>query len=116
MTQLAQPAARSPFGWRFLAPLMWGSALNPVNSSIIATALTGIGTSLHVGIGATATLVSGLSRASAVSQPTMGKLAGRLGARRVFLAGMIIVAVGGAVGWVSPRNRLLAAPTGRLRC
>ena len=102
MTQLAQPAARSPFGWRFLAPLMWGSALNPVNSSIIATALTGIGTSLHVGIGATATLVSGLYLASAVAQPTMGKLAGRLGARRVFLAGMIIVAVGGAVGWVAP--------------
>src|ERR1700753_3013051 len=102
MTQLAQPAARSPFGWRFLAPLMWGSALNPVNSSIIATALAGIGTSLHVGIRAAASLGSGLYLASAVAQPAMGKLAGRLGARRMFLAGMMIVAVGGVVGWGGP--------------
>src|SRR6202012_2748364 len=114
MTQMTQPAARSPFGWRFLAPLMWGSALNPVNSSIIATALAGIGTSLHVGIGATASLVSGLYLASAVAQPAMGKLAGRLGARRMFLAGMGIAGavpaalglpVGGLlVGWAGWRS------------
>src|SRR6201992_2001487 len=110
MTQLAQPAARSPFGWRFLAPLMWGSALNPVNSSIIATALTGIGTGLHVGIGATASLVSGLYLASAVAQPAMGKLAGRLGARPMFLAGMVIVAVAAVVGWVAPGIGGLLAP------
>lgn len=38
----------NPFGWRFTAPLMLGSTLNPINSSLMATALVGM--SLLVGI------------------------------------------------------------------
>lgn len=33
----------NPLGWRFTAPLLLGSTLNPINSSMIATALVGIG-------------------------------------------------------------------------
>jgi MFS family permease len=101
VTQTARASSTNPFDWRFVAPLMWGSALNPINSSIIATALVGIGSDLHVGIGSTAVLVSGLYLASAVAQPTMGKLAGWFGARTIFVVGMAVVALGGVVGGLS---------------
>jgi hypothetical protein len=41
-------------------PLVMGSALNPVNSSVIATALVPIAVALHVPVGRTSILVSSL--------------------------------------------------------
>ncbi|MFD7289323.1 MFS transporter [Streptomyces sp. NPDC059863] len=87
-----------PFAWTFTAPLYVGSSLNPINSSIIATALVPIATELHVSVGSTAVLVSSLYLASAVAQPTAGKLAEVLGARRIFLSGIVVVLLGGVVG------------------
>ncbi|MFF3559281.1 MFS transporter [Streptomyces sp. NPDC002574] len=53
---------------------------------------------LGVPIGRTAALVTALYLASAVAQPTAGKAAEVFGPRRVFLAGIVLVAVGGLVG------------------
>jgi MFS family permease len=78
--------------------LFIGSALNPVNSSLIATALVPIAHGLNVSIGQTAALVTALYLASAVAQPTAGKAAEVFGPRRVFLIGIVLVAVGGLVG------------------
>ncbi len=91
-----------PFGWRFTAPLLLGSTLNPINSSMIATALVGIGIDMHTGPGATATLISVLYLCSAVAQPTMGKLSTIFGPRRIFLTGVIILLIGGVVGTFAP--------------
>src|ERR1700733_9356246 len=88
----------SPFSWRFTTPLFIGSALNPVNSSLIATALLPIAHGLGVPLGQTAALVTALYLASAIAQPTAGKAAEVFGPRRVFLAGIILVAIGGLVG------------------
>lgn len=85
-------------GWRFVTPLALGSALNPINSSIIATALVPIGTAFHVGLSTTAGLVAILYLASSIGQPTMGKLAEHFGPRRVFLAGLALILAGGVVG------------------
>jgi predicted MFS family arabinose efflux permease len=93
---------RKPFGWRFIAPLLLGSTLNPINSSMIATALVGIGVDMHVGAGATASLISVLYLFSAVCQPTMGKLSRSFGPRRVFLTGVIILFVAGVIGAAAP--------------
>jgi MFS family permease len=87
-----------PFSWRFTAPLFIGSALNPVNSSLIATALVPIAHGLGVSIGQTAALVTALYLASAIAQPTAGKAAEVFGPRRVFLVGIGLVIVGGLVG------------------
>ncbi|HEV7183035.1 MAG TPA: MFS transporter [Leifsonia sp.] len=87
-----------PFSWRFTTPLFIGSALNPINSSMIATALVPIAIGLHVPIGQTASLVTALYLASAIAQPTAGKLAAVFGARRVFLTGIVLVILGGVVG------------------
>jgi predicted MFS family arabinose efflux permease len=94
--------SRKPFGWRFTAPLLLGSTLNPINTSMLATALVGIGTDFHESPGTTASLVSILYLFSAVSQPTMGKLSTVFGPRRIFLTGVGILLVGGIVGAAAP--------------
>jgi MFS family permease len=86
------------FAWRFVTPLFVGAALNPVNSSIIATALVPIARAMHVSVASTTVLVSALYLASAIAQPTAGKLAEEFGPRRVFLTGVVLVLVGGVLG------------------
>lgn len=87
-----------PFSWRFTTPLFLGSALNPINSSVIATALVPIAHGIGIPVGRTATLVAALYLASAIAQPTAGKIAEVFGPRRVFLTGIVMVLVGGIIG------------------
>nr|WP_202466898.1 MFS transporter [Streptomyces sp. SID4951] len=75
-----------------------GSAINAINTSLIATALVPIAAAVHVSVGRTAVLVSALYLACAIAQPMGGKLAEEFGPRRVFLAGIVIVLAGGTVG------------------
>jgi MFS family permease len=88
----------NPFSWRFTTPLFIGSALNPINSSLLATALVPIAHGIGVPNGQTAALVASLYLASAIAQPTAGKVAEVFGPRRVFLAGILMVAFGGIIG------------------
>ncbi|MGY2896369.1 MFS transporter [Deinococcus sp. UYEF24] len=85
-----------------LTTLLIGTVLNPINSSLIATALTPIGRDLHVGADQTAWLVSSLYLVAAVGQPLMGRLADLFGPRRVFMFGLVTAAVGGVVGGLAP--------------
>ncbi|QIY65746.1 MFS transporter [Streptomyces sp. RPA4-2] len=96
-----------PFAWTFTTPLYVGSSLNPINSSIIATALVPMAADLHVSVGSTAVLVSSLYLASAVAQPTAGKLAEVLGPRRIFLYGIVLVLLGGLVGGLGQNLAML---------
>jgi MFS family permease len=88
---------------------MLGSSLNPINSSIIATTLIAIGHTFHAGAASTIWLVSTLYLASAIGQPTMGRLAQRLGPRRVFVTGLVLVGIGGALGTVAQNLPTLIA-------
>jgi len=90
--------SETAFGWRFMTPMFIGSALNPINSSIIATALVSISIAIHVSVGQTVVLVAALYLASTIAQPTAGKLSEVFGPRRVFLAGILAVLLGGIVG------------------
>ena len=103
------PAGRNAFSWRFTTPLFMGSALNPVNSSLIATALVPIAAAMHVSVGRIAVLVSALYLASSIAQPTAGKLSEEFGPRRVFLAGITTVLIGGVVGGVGQNLTTLIA-------
>ena len=87
------------FGPRFVAATSFGSVLNPINSSIIAVALVSIGHAFGVTTAAATWLVSVLYLATAVGQPTMGRLADLIGPRRIYLTGTVAVAAGGALGW-----------------
>ncbi|MFF4951098.1 MFS transporter [Streptomyces chattanoogensis] len=97
------------FGARLMTPLLLGSLLNPLNSTMIATALVAIGRDFRVGPADTAWLLSAMYLASAVGQPSMGRLADRVGPRRVFVAGALMVCAAGLIGALAPVFTVLIA-------
>jgi MFS family permease len=95
------------FGFTFVAPLALGSCLNPINSTMIATALVPISHSLNVSAAEAGWLIAALYLASAIAQPTMGRLADLFGPRRVLLSALTLVALSGVVGWLSSSLNVL---------
>ena len=96
------PARADGFGAGFLAPLLLASTLNPLNSSILATGLVSIARDMHVSPPSATSLVAVMYLSSAISQPAMGKVSLRWGARLVFVYGLAVVVIGAALGVVAP--------------
>ncbi|MFE2536571.1 MFS transporter [Streptomyces sp. NPDC059371] len=97
------------FDRRLIAPMVLGTVLNPVNSSMIAVALVPIGRALGASPAETAWLVSGLYLATAVGQPVIGRLVDLYGPRRLYLVGTAMVGVAGLLGALSPNLGALVA-------
>ncbi|MFJ7244730.1 MFS transporter [Kitasatospora sp. NPDC098652] len=97
-----QAAPGDGFDRRLLAPMVLGSVLNPINSSMIAVALVPVGTAFGAPPAETAWLVSGLYLATAVGQPVIGRLVDTYGPRRLYLAGTALVGLAGLVGVLAP--------------
>jgi MFS family permease len=95
---MSREERNEPFSWRFTLPLYLGSTLNPINSSLIATALVPIANAMHVAVGQVASLVAAVYLTSAVAQPAAGKLAEVFGPRRVFLVGTLCILAAGIIG------------------
>lgn len=74
--------------------------LNPINSSLIATAIVPIAAAVGVSVGRSAVLTSALYLATAIARPTAGKLAEVFGASRILLTGIGAAVLGGLVGGV----------------
>lgn len=87
--------------------MILGSILNPVNSSMIAVALIPIGMAFGAPPSQTAWLVSALYLATAVGQPTVGRLVDIYGPRRLFLAGTALVGIAGVLGALAPSLGIL---------
>ncbi|WP_439689353.1 MFS transporter [Curtobacterium sp. SP.BCp] len=77
--------------------MLVGPLLNPINTTMVSVALAPISRDLGIGAAQAIWLVAALYLASAVAQPTMGKLADRFGPKKVFLSGLVIVGVAGVV-------------------
>ncbi|MFF8531000.1 MFS transporter [Streptomyces sp. NPDC015532] len=106
------PARHRPpdrFDRRLIAPMVLGTVLNPVNSSMIAVALVPIGRALGASPAETAWLVSGLYLATAVGQPVIGRLVDLYGPRRLYLVGTAMVGVAGLLGALAPNLGALVA-------
>jgi MFS family permease len=101
------PAQRSHFGFCFVAPLALGSTLNPINSTMISTALTPIAMAFNATVAQTGWLIAGLYLTSAIAQPTMGRLADLFGPRRIYLISLVVVALAGVAGTLAPTLTLL---------
>ena len=111
------PAQRSHFGFCFVAPLALGSTLNPINSTMISTALTPIAMAFNATVAQTGWLIAGLYLTSAIAQPTMGRLADLFGPRRIYLISLGVVALAGVVGALAPTLALLVGAHVRIsRC
>lgn len=83
-------------------PIMLASMQNPLNSSLILTALIPIGNEFHAGPLQTGWLIAGLYLSSAIAQTPIGKFVDLLGARRTLLVGLAIAIVAGVMGAFAP--------------
>nr|WP_229928903.1 MFS transporter [Kitasatospora xanthocidica] len=90
-----------------IAPMVLGSVLNPVNSSMIAVALVPVGAAFGAPPAETAWLVTGLYLATAIGQPVIGRLVDTHGPRRLYLAGTAMVGAAGLLGALAPSLWLL---------
>jgi MFS family permease len=86
---------------RVVLPVVLGTLLNALNSSMIAVALVSIQGEFHAGA-EVVWLISGLYLATAVAQPTMGRLADQFGPRRVFNTGLVLVTVASVAAPFAP--------------
>ncbi|TPW71828.1 MFS transporter [Schumannella sp. 10F1B-5-1] len=87
---------------RLYAPLIIGTILNPINSSIVAVALVPIAAAFGVPASQAAWLVSGLYLATSIGQPLAGRLVDALGAKPVFLVGAALTMAAGVLGALAP--------------
>ncbi len=101
--------AEAGFDRRLIPPMMLGSVLNPVNSTVIAVALVPIGAAFGAPPSQTAWLVSALYLATALGQPVVGRLIDIFGPRRLFLISTGLVGVAGVVGALAPGLGVLVA-------
>ena len=97
-----RPAPDDRFDRRLILPMVLGSVLNPVNSSMLAVALIPIGAALGAPPAQTAWLVSGLYLATAIGQPVVGRLVDLYGPRPLYLAGSALVGISGLLGALAP--------------
>lgn len=77
--------------------LSLGTVLNPLNSSMIAVALISLQHDFSVDVETVTWVITAFYLTSAAGQPLMGRFADRFGPRRLFLFGMVIVAIGCAL-------------------
>jgi MFS family permease len=100
-------SAQEGFDRKLLAPLISGSILNPINTTMIAVALVPIGVAFGEPASATAWLVSSLYLATAIGQPVVGGLIDRYGPRRLFLPATALVGIAGIIGTLAPSFTVL---------
>ena len=103
----AAAASGAGFDRRLTPPLVLGTLLNPINSSMIAVTLVPIGAAFGAAPSVTLWLVSGLYLATAVGQPAVGRLVDRHGSRPVYLAGTALVGLAGLLGTLAPSIGIL---------
>ena len=111
LTQGSRTTRPAPTGFdrRLIAPMVLGSVLNPINSSMIAVALVPIGIAFGAPPSQTVWLVSALYLATAVGQPVIGRLVDMYGPRRLYLIGTALVGVAGVMGALAPSLGVLIA-------
>ncbi|SDK33407.1 MFS transporter [Nonomuraea jiangxiensis] len=103
----SRSAGTGGFNRKLIAPMILGSILNPINSSMLAIALVPIGRAFGVPLSQTAWLVSALYLATAVAQPVIGRLVDSYGPRLLYLSGTALVGVAGLMGVLAPNLGVL---------
>ncbi|GGO22557.1 MFS transporter [Microbispora rosea subsp. aerata] len=93
MTTTVRPPRRTRAA---LAALLGGTLLAPLNSSMVAVALTPIQRDLGEPLATTTWVVTVFYLTACVCQPVLGRVADRVGPRRLFAAGMALAALASA--------------------
>ncbi|MFD3445736.1 MFS transporter [Microbacteriaceae bacterium 4G12] len=93
---------KNHFNQKLITPMVLGSILNPINSSIISIALIPIGHAFGAPPSQTAWLISALYLATAIGQPVVGKLIDVYGPRLLFLIATSLVGISSLIAIFSP--------------
>jgi MFS family permease len=88
--------------WKFMLPLVLGTMMNPLNSTMLATALITLCGSFHTSVGQGAILIVSLYVTSTVAQPLMGRLADIFSAKKINALGFLLVFAAALVGIFAP--------------
>jgi MFS family permease len=88
--------------WKFLLPLVLSTMMNPLNSTMLATALTTLCNSMKINIGDGAILIVSLYVTATVAQPLMGRLADIYSPKKINTLGFYLVVLASAVGIAAP--------------
>ena len=87
---------------RLLPPLVLGAMLNPLNSTMLSTALTQLTHSFGRDVAAGALLITPLYITAMIGQPLMGRLADLYSPKRVNYLGLVLVLAAVLVGVFAP--------------
>ena len=97
-----------PIPFQVSGSIATGTILQPLNSPMIAIAIVGIAVQFGSSP-AVSWLIPALYIATAVTAPMAGRLGALFGARRVYLTGLVLVAVASAIGTFAPNIGWLIA-------
>ncbi|WP_143306650.1 MFS transporter [Chitinophaga vietnamensis] len=87
---------------RFMTPLVLGNMMNPLNSTMLATALTTICNAFARNVADGALLVTPLYITAMIGQPVMGWLADLYSPKRINTLGFVLVLAAAVVGMAAP--------------
>ena len=91
----------------FLLSVATGAMLNPLNSSMIALAIPNIQKDFDLSYLTVSWLITSFYLASAVTQPIAGKLGDLIGRRKMFLGGLVLVAISAMGAPLAPAFAIL---------
>lgn len=90
------------FNKKLYPPMILGSILNPINSSMIAIAMIPIAHAFNIPFYQTALLVTSLYLATSIGQPIIGKLIDVFGPKGLFLFATSLVGLASILAIVTP--------------
>lgn len=93
--------------WLLVLTIGLGTLLNPLNSSMISVALTRLQHEFALTFADASWMISIFYIFSAAAQPVMGKLGDMFGPKRIFIAGLFIVAAASILAPFSPNYPFL---------
>jgi MFS family permease len=94
--------AEGEVSYRFMLPLVLGTMMNPLNSTMLATALITLCNSFKISAGSGAILITALYVTSTIAQPLMGRLADIFSAKKINTLGFILVLIAAIIGILAP--------------
>ena len=97
-----QGEKKARIDWKFMTPLVLSNMMNPLNSSMLVTALGTICHHFSQEVSAGALLVTPLYVAATIGQPLMGRLADMYDPKTINKIGVLLVLLAGVIGMLAP--------------
>ena len=99
---MSEKVKKEKIDYPFMLPLVLGTMMNPLNSTMLATSLVALCGAYKVTAGEGAILITSLYITSAVAQPLMGRLADIFSAKKINTLGFLLALAAALIGVFAP--------------